>query len=352
MGLIEKTISLISPPDSVVYEKAKTRCDSLLKPQGSLGILENIAARIAAVSGRMRPRVGKKAVVVFASDHGIADEGVSAFPKEVTWQMVHNFLDGGAAVNVLARHAGADVFVVDMGVDFAFPAKCGVISKKISNGTRNFAKGAAMTEEQAIISVESGIETAFDIADKGYEIVAPGDMGIANTASASAVVCAIYGARPEDIVGAGTGLDREGVREKTRIIGNALKKHFPQSHAAPAIEILAKVGGYEIGAMAGMAIGLAARRIPVVVDGFIATAAISLAVSIVPAVREYLFFSHKSAERGHAKTLDLLGVNAPMDFAMRLGEGTGALIMMNVIEAAVDLFNGMATFEGGKVARS
>ncbi len=351
MNLIENTVSSISPPDRAVHEAAMARCDSLLKPRGSLGILEDTAARIAAISGRSRPQVGKKAVVVFASDHGIADEGVSLFPKEVTWQMVLNFLDGGAAVNVLSRRVGADVFVVDMGVDFAFSPEIGVISKKVSNGTRNFAKGAAMTREQAVLSVEGGIETAFDLADKGYELVASGDMGIANTASAAAVVCAFYGARPEDIVGAGTGLGSEGVRRKTRIVGDALKKHFPQGGGA-AIEILAKVGGFEIGAMAGMAMGLAARRIPVVVDGFITTAAICLAVSMAPAVREYLFFSHKSAERGHAKTLEFLGAKAPMDFEMCLGEGTGALMMMGVIEAATDLFNGMATFDSGKVVRS
>lgn len=349
MGLIERTVSSIAAPDSAAYERARGRCDSLIKPPGSLGILEEIAARTAAISGRERPEVKKKAVVVFASDHGIADEGVSPFPRDVTWQMVRNFLDGGAAVNVLARQVGADVFVVDMGVDFDFPNGSGVVSKKISKGTRNFSRTDAMTQSQAVRSIEAGIETAFDLAEKGYQIAAPGDMGIANTASASAVVCARFGVPAEQIVGRGAGLDSDGLIKKTGIVKNALKKHFPRK-AASAIEILGKVGGYEIGAIAGMAIGLAARRVPVVVDGFTATAGICLATAIAPAVSRYLFFSHQSAEKGHSKTLEFLRARAPMDFGMRLGEATGALLMMTVIEAAVNLFNEMATFESGMVS--
>ncbi len=350
MGLIERTVSSIVSPDRAVYEKALKRCDSLVKPPGSLGILEEIAAKTAAISGKKRPGVKKKAVVVFASDHGVAGEGVSAFPKDVTWQMVRNFLDGGAAVNVLARHAGADVFVVDMGVDFDFPDKSGVISKKISRGTRNFAKTSAMTKRQAERSVEAGIETAFDLAERGYEIAAPGDMGIANTASASAVVCARFGVSPGEIVGSGTGLDSDGLDKKVSVVTNALNKHFPPGADRSAVNILRKVGGYEIGAIAGMAVGLAARGMPVVVDGFTATAGICLATAIAPAVDGYLFFSHKSAEKGHSKTLELLGAEARMDFGMRLGEATGAVIMMNVIEAAVRIFNEMATFESAGVS--
>lgn len=349
MDLIEKAVSGISPPDRAVYEEALARCDSLIKPPGSLGILEDIAARVAAITGRPRPKVGKKAVVVFAADHGVAAEGVSAFPKEVTRQMVQNFLDGGAAVNVLARRFRADVFVVDAGVDFDFPTRCGVISKKVSKGTRNFARGAAMTRAQAVRSVEAGIETAFELSANGYALAAAGDMGIANTASASAVVCACFGLSPADVVGRGTGLDSAGLKKKTAVVSAALKKHFP-SRAKKPVDILRKVGGFEIGAMSGMALGLAARRIPFVVDGFTATAGAALARAIAPAVEDYLFFSHKSAEKGHARVLKELGANAPMDFGMRLGEGTGALMMISVIEAALDLFNRMATFESGKVS--
>ncbi|WP_462137057.1 nicotinate-nucleotide--dimethylbenzimidazole phosphoribosyltransferase [Candidatus Mycalebacterium sp.] len=349
MGLLEKAVSTISPPDRAIYDKALARCDSLIKPPGSLGILEDIAARMAAISSKPRPGVGKKAVVVFAADHGVAAEGVSAFPKEVTRQMVQNFLDGGAAVNVLARRVGADVFAVDVGVDFDFPVRSGVISKKVSKGTRNFARGAAMTRAQAVMSVEAGIGTAFELAEKGYSLAVPGDMGIANTTSASAVMCACLGLSPTDIVGSGTGVDSAGLKKKTAVVSAALKKHFP-SRAKDPIDILRKVGGYEIGAIAGMTIGLAARRIPVVVDGFVATAGTVLARTIAPAVADYLFFSHKSAEKGHAGVLKALGVKAPMDFGMCLGEGTGGLIMISVIEAALDLFNRMATFEKGKVS--
>ncbi len=349
--MIKTTVSSIVPPDSSIYKKALERCDSLIKPIGSLGLLEDTAVRVAAVSGKLRPRVRKKAVVVFASDHGVASEGVSAFPPEVTPQMVWNFINGGAAVNVLARHVGADVFTVDVGVNFDFPEDCGVISKKISKGTRNFARAAAMTKRHAIMSVEAGIETAFELAEKGYEIAAPGDMGIANTTSAAAVICACYGVAPQTIVGAGTGVGNRGVKNKTAVVSRALEKHFSGERPG-AFQILRKVGGYEIGAITGMVIGLAARRIPVVVDGFVVTAAVCLACAIAPAVKDYLFFSHKSAEKGHRKTLDFLGASAPLDLGMRLGEGTGALIMISIIEAAVKLFNGMATFEKGGVSRS
>lgn len=355
MGLIEETASAVSPPDRRVYEKALRRCDTLTKPPGSLGVLEETAARIAAITGRDRPRAQKKAVAVFAADHGVAQEGVSAFPKEVTRQMVNNFLSGGAAVNVLARLVGADVFIVDAGVDFDFPSGGGVISRKTAKGTRNFAKRAAMTREQAVGSVEAGIETAFEIADGGYQIAAPGDMGIGNTTSAAAVICASYGVSPKDITGAGTGLGPAGVREKTGVVSRALEKHFPGFPDVPrpdALEILRKVGGFEIGAAAGMMVGLAARRIPVVADGFVIASAVCLAVSLCPAVAEYLFFSHKSSEKGHAKTLRLLGKTAPMDLGMRLGEGTGALIMFPVIDAALALFNRMATFESAGVSRA
>ncbi len=351
MKLIEKAVSSIAAPDPDAYKRAAVRCDSLIKPPGSLGALEDIAARICAVTGRARPSVGKKAVVIFAGDHGIEAEGVSAFPKEVTRQMVGNFLSGGAAASVLARHAGADIFVVDAGVDFDFPRSSGVISKKVAKGTRNFLKSPAMTKKQAAAAVEAGIEVAFDLADKGCQMAAPGDMGIANTSAAAAVVCATFGVSPEQIVGAGAGLSRPGVEKKTRVVARALKKHFPSGSPAPAMDVLAKVGGFEIGAIAGMAIGLAARRIPVVVDGFISTAGMCLALGIAPAARDYLFFSHKSSERGHAKTLNLLGARARMDFGMRLGEGTGALIMFSVIEGAVKLFNRMATFESAGVSK-
>ena len=352
MPLIEETVAAVSPTDRDLYEKALRRCDNLVKPPGSLGILEDTAARIAAITERAKPRATKKAVAVFAADHGVASEGVSAFPKEVTRQMVSGFLDGGAAVNILARGAGADVFVIDVGVDFDFPRGSGVISKKTAKGTRNFARGPSMTRGQAEMSVEAGIETALKIADEGYHMAAPGDMGIANTASAAAVVCASFGVAPEDIVGAGTGLGREGVKRKATVVSRALKRHFPAGASAAPMEILRKVGGFEIGAMAGMLIGLAARRVPAVVDGFVATSAVCLAQAMCPAVSDYLFFSHTSAEKGHAKTLKLLGKTAPMNLGMRLGEGTGALLMFPVIESAVALFNRMATFNDAGVSRS
>lgn len=349
MGLIESAVSSIVPPDRAIYERALRRSDSLTKPPGSLGMLEDAAARVAAISRREPPSVEKKAVVVFAADHGVADENVSAFPKEVTRQMVGNFLGGGAAVNILARHAGADLFVVDMGVDHDFPDGSAVVSKKISKGTRNFAKGRAMTEREAVRSIEAGIETAFDLADRGYEIAAPGDMGIANTTSAAAVVCARFGVSPEEIVGAGSGVGADGIARKTAVVKAALDRHFPRGGGS-AVDILGAVGGYEIGAMTGMMLGLAARRVPAVVDGFVATAGACLAAAIAPEAFGYMFFSHKSAEKGHRKTLEILGAEAPMDLGMRLGEATGALIMMTVIEAAVKLFNGMATFESGGVS--
>jgi nicotinate-nucleotide--dimethylbenzimidazole phosphoribosyltransferase len=329
-------------------QKAQAKLDDLTKPQGSLGRLEELAKQIVSIKCDINPKIGKKAIIVMAADHGVVDEGVSAYPKEVTTQMVYNFLSGGAAINVLARHIEADVFVVDIGVAADFKENSSLIQKKIDYGTKNMAKGAAMTKEQAIKSLEAGIEVAKNMIEKGYDILATGDMGIGNTTASSAVASVICKTDVGDVTGLGTGIDKKGLENKINIIKKAISLNNPD--ACDGIDVLSKVGGFEIGGIAGIILGCAACKVPVVIDGFISGAGALIAYTIAPDSVNYMIPSHSSVERGHKIILDKLGIKALLDFDMRLGEGTGAALGISIVEASVKILNEMATFSRAGVS--
>lgn len=341
-------IPAIPAPNEIIARQARQRQNQLTKPTGSLGRLEDLSIQIASIQGKIKPDVSRKAVVVMAGDHGVTHEGVSAYPADVTPQMVHNFLTGGAAINVLARQAGARVSVVDMGVAADFPSGCGVIDRKIAYGTMNMASGPAMTRQQAEKSLKFGMEIAWAEIDRGLDLIATGDMGIGNTTPSSAIAAVFTGEPVSRVTGRGTGLDDRGWETKVAIIEKAIQLNQPDKN--DPIDVLAKVGGFEIGGLTGLVIGAASRGIPVVVDGFISTAAALLAFELAPAIQPYLIAAHRSVEAGQRAMLDKLGIEPLMDFNMRLGEGTGAVLAFHIIEAAVRILNEMSTFESAGVS--
>ncbi len=342
MSKLEQTLSSIKPINPSFYEKAQKRLDSLTKPQGSLGRLEEFAAKMVAITERMEPIVHKKAIFTFAGDHGVAEEGVSAFPKEVTPQMVLNFLRGGAGINVLARHAGVDVVVIDIGVDYDFGNTDGLVHKKIIRGTKNIRKGPAMTRQETVQCMEVGIELAEEYARKGYHIFGTGEMGIANTTPSSAIAAVFSKRTVEEVTGRGTGISDDAFKNKVRVIEDAIKINKP--NPKNPLDVLAKLGGAEIAGIAGIVLGAAANRIPVVIDGFISTAGALIACEIEPKVKEYIFAAHTSVERGHWIMLERMDLKPILNLNMRLGEGTGAALGMSMIEAGVKIYNEMATF--------
>jgi nicotinate-nucleotide--dimethylbenzimidazole phosphoribosyltransferase len=344
---LDETLKQIWPLDRCRESAAQQCLDSLTKPQGSLGRIEELARRIAVIQGTVPPRLGRKLLFIFAADHGITEEGVSAYPREVTAQMTDNLLKGGAAINVLARHYGVDAEVVDVGVDYEFAAPGGLRNYKIRRGTANFAHGPAMTRNEAVRSVELGIELVRETAAESIFLLGAGDMGIGNTSSATAILCALTGAAPADVVGRGTGIDDATLARKVAAIEKGLEVN--RADANDPIDVLAKVGGLEIGAMTGVILGAAALRVPMVLDGFISGAAALLAHRLSADVRDFLFASHLSAEIGHAMMLDELKLVPVLDLQMRLGEGTGACLLMGLIEAAVKIMSEMATFESARV---
>lgn len=341
MTLLESALKEIKPVDPALIAKAQERLDMLTKPKDSLGRLEEFARRFVAITGNTRPVVKKKVIFTFAGDHGVAEEGVSAFPKEVTPQMVLNFLRGGAGINVLARHAGVEVAVVDIGVDFDFNGAKGLIHKKIVRGTRNIRKGPAMTRDEAVKCLEAGIMLAREYAEDGA-IFGTGEMGIANTTPSSAIIAAFSGASVEEVTGRGTGIDDERLKNKINVIKDALSVNKPDPK--DPVDVLAKVGGAEIGGIAGLIIGAASRRIPIVIDGFISTAGALVAYEMNPDIRDYLFAAHNSVEKGHKVMLERMNLRPFIDLDLRLGEGTGAAIGISLVEAAVKVYNEMATF--------
>jgi len=339
---LKQLIGRIEPLDERAMSAAQHRQNTLTKPPGSLGRLETLSIQLAGMRGQERPKFKHKAVIVMAADHGVTAEGVSAYPAEVTPQMVQNFLHGGAAINALARTAGARVVVVDMGVAAELPPHAGLISRKIGLGTANIARSPAMSQEQALQSVLAGAEVVLDESRKGLDVVALGDMGIGNTTPSAAVACAILGTAPEAIVGRGTGVDEAGLLRKRRVVQQALDVNRPNPH--DGLDVLAKVGGFEIGGLVGVIIAAAGRRIPVVLDGFITTAAALIAVQLAPGVRPYLIASHCSEEEGHGRMLAHLKVQPLFNYGLRLGEGSGAALALPVIEAAARVLDEMATF--------
>ena len=348
MAKLDETIQRIGPLDEAAMEKARARQDSLTKPRGSLGRLEELATQLAGIQGRPIPRVERKAVITMAADHGVAREGVSAYPVEVTGQMVANFLAGGAAINVLARQAGARVVVVDMGVAVDLPAHSGLIDRKIGRGTRSLTRGPAMDRDEAIRAVEVGIEIVEAEIERGLDVVATGDMGIGNTTPSSALVAVLVGADVRAATGRGTGVDDAGLERKIEAIRRGIAVNRPDP--ADPLDVLNKLGGFEIAGLVGVILGAAASRTAVVVDGFISGAAALVAAGLAPAVRPYLIAGHRSVEAGHSLALQHLGLRPLLDLEMRLGEGTGAVLAMGILEAAALILAEMATFADASVS--
>ena len=347
-SFIAQVCRQIQPVDKAWLSTARERQLTLTKPPGSLGRLEEIANRVAAIQRTATPVVTKKRIYVVAGDHGVTIEGVSAYPREVTPQMVDNFLRGGAAINVLGRAGGIEVRVVDAGVDADLSDRAELIHAKVVRGTANFAVGPAMTRVEAEACLEKGIELAQAAANDGVNLLGIGEMGIGNTTSASAITAVLLSCDPEIVTGRGTGVDDKGLAHKIVVIRRGIETNKPD--ATDAIDILAKVGGAEIGVMAGLVLGAAANHLPVVADGFISTAAAALALTLQPNARDYLFNGHRSAERGHKVLIDFIGEQPLLDLSMRLGEGTGAALAMNIIEGAVKLLSEMATFTDAGVS--
>jgi nicotinate-nucleotide--dimethylbenzimidazole phosphoribosyltransferase len=340
--------SSISAVNGALAKEAQTRLDDLTKPIGSLGRLEEFARRIVSITGNKMPVLDKKVIFTFAGDHGIANEGVSAYPKEVTPQMVFNFLRGGAGINVLGRHAGAEVVVVDIGVDHDFGNVAGLVSKKVVRGTANMYKGPAMTREQAKQCIQVGIELGREYAKKGYRIFGTGDMGIGNTTPSSAIASVFTGTPVCDVTGRGTGINDEAFKRKIAIIEQCIATNRPDPK--DPIDVLAKVGGAEIGGIAGVILGAASERIPVVVDGFISTAGAMIAYEIEPKTADYMFAAHSSVEIGQKCMLKKMGLSPILDLNLRLGEGTGAALAITMIEAATKIYREMATFSEAGVS--
>jgi len=347
------TINRIEAIDNSLAEETQKRLDNLTKPQGSLGRLEELAKQMVAITKKENPPVRNKVIFTMAGDHGITEEGVSAFPKEVTPQMVYNFIKGGAGINVLANHVGARVVIVDMGVACDLEPHPELVIKKVGYGTKNMALGPAMTREEAVRSIENGIEIfeeEFSSSDgkKRIDIVGTGDMGIGNTTASSAIASVVTGKSVEDMTGRGTGIDDKGLSSKIALIKKAINVNEPD--AEDAIDILSKVGGFEIGGLAGVILAAASRRVPVVIDGFISGAAALIAYKIEPKVKDYMIAAHYSVEIGHRAVLDHLGLKGLLDFDFRLGEGTGAALAMSVVEASVRILTEMATFQDANVS--
>jgi nicotinate-nucleotide--dimethylbenzimidazole phosphoribosyltransferase len=349
MSELARLLGAIAPPARDGESAARRHLDSLTKPPGSLGRLEEIALRLAVLRGRT-PQVARPVIFTFAADHGVVTEGVSAYPQVVTAQMVENFVRGGAAVNVLARQAGARVVVADFGVASPLGRSPDLIECPIGPGTANIAAGPAMTREQATRAIETGARLAADAIDAGADLLATGEMGIGNTTTASAITAAITGATPEQVTGRGTGVDDATLARKVAVVRRALEANRPDPR--DGLDVLAKVGGFEIGGLVGVILAGAARRVPVALDGFIAGAAALLAVTLAPASRHALFASHRSAERGHARALEHLGLEPYLDLGLRLGEGTGAALFIHLARAAALVWSEMATFKAAGVTES
>jgi len=337
----------IAPPAADRAPRAQRHLDSLTKPPGSLGRLEELARRLVEIRGGASPAVERPVIFTFAGDHGVVEEGVSAYPQVVTAQMVENFLRGGAGVNVLARQAGAQVVVADLGVATPLSARAGLVSRRVADGTRNIARGPAMTREQAVAAIEVGAELAEAAIADGADLLGLGEMGIGNTTAASAVTAAITEAPVEAVTGRGTGIDDATWRRKVEVVGRALARNRPDR--ADGLDVLASVGGFEIGGLVGVLLAGAAHRVPVALDGFVSTAAGLIGVAIAPAARHFLFASHRSVEPGHAAALGHLGLEPYLDLGMRLGEGTGAALFVHLARAAARIYTDMATFKSAGV---
>jgi nicotinate-nucleotide--dimethylbenzimidazole phosphoribosyltransferase len=350
MQRLNAILDVIRPIDRTLLQQARERLDRMAIPRGSLGRLEECAQRVAGIRGTLTPSLGKKAIAVFAGDHGVVEEGVSVFASEVTPQMVYNFVRGGAGINVLARQVGAEVVVVDVGVAVDLQPQDGLVIRKVAHGTRNMRKAPAMTGDEALRALFTGVEIAQDLASQQVTLIGTGDMGIGNTTASSAIAAVLTGHAVEEVTGRGTGVDDVMLRHKAVVISDAIALHQPDP--ANPLDVLAKVGGLEIAGIAGFIIGAVFNRIPVVIDGFISGAAALVAVSLNQDIREYLFAGHRSAEAGHRIILEWLGLKPLLDLSMRLGEGTGAALGMFVIESGIRALREVLTFEEAGVKKA
>ncbi|ADW17231.1 nicotinate-nucleotide/dimethylbenzimidazole phosphoribosyltransferase [Desulfobulbus propionicus DSM 2032] len=350
VSFLDATLRKVYPQDFEYRQLAEERLEQLTMPRWALGDLLDLAVDLAGMTRSLRPPVARKKVVIMVGDHGVTAEGVSKYPPEVTAQMVRNFVRGGAGINALARQAGAGVCVVDVGArdDFADLVREGAImAKKIGHGTANMVYGPAMTRTHAVMAVEAGIEVANALAAE-VDVLGAGEMGIGNTTPSTAIAAVFTGRKVAELTGRGTGIDDIQLANKIAVIEKALTRNKP--NAKDGLDVLAKVGGFEIGAIAGLILGAAAHRKPVIVDGFISTAGAMIASSLEPFVRDYLICAHRSAEPGHGALLDALRLRPLLDLNLRLGEGSGAALAMNVVEAAVAILTEMATFAEAGVA--
>lgn len=345
---LDEVLARIQPVDLAIAAQTQARLDRLTKPLGSLGRLEDTARRYASITGQLKPNVPRGVVFTFAADHGVAAEGVSAYPREVTPQMVLNFLRGGAGVNVLARHVGVEVRVVDIGVAYDFGSAPGLIQKKVMPGTNNLLVEPAMSREQAMEALQVGIDLAVEAGREGIGLIGTGEMGIGNTTPSAAMTAVMTGRSVAEVTGRGTGIDDAGHAHKVAVIQQALERHRP--NRSDPLEVLTQVGGLEIAGLTGLILGAAAERTPVVLDGFIAGAAALIAVGMQPLCRDYLIASHRSVERGHQAILEDLGLKPLLDLELRLGEGTGACLGMSLVQASIKILTEMATFEEAGVS--
>lgn len=348
MTLLEKTINGIKQVDIDPSGKIREYMDKFAIPRGSLGRLEELAIVYVSITGDFGRVIKNKVIFTMAGDHGVAEEGVSAFPQEVTMQMVGNFLKKGAAVNILADHVGAKVVVVDCGVKGDLEPRPGFKIKKIAHGTANMTKGPAMSRDDAVKSIEAGIEVFNEEAENGIDIIGTGDMGIANTTPSSAIIAALDGIDPAIVTGRGTGIDDAALLNKINVVKKALEINKPDP--SDPIDVLAKVGGYEIGAIAGLCLASACRGVPIVMDGFVSTAGAYIACRLEPKVINYIISAHKSDEKGHMVFLDKMKKTHLLDLNMRLGEGTGAALAIGLVDAGMKLFTNMASFSKANVS--
>jgi nicotinate-nucleotide--dimethylbenzimidazole phosphoribosyltransferase len=348
-GMIDSTIAKMGSLDRTFMAEAQARHDTLTKPRGSLGRLEELSIQLSGIQCKPIPQIKRKAIVTMAGDHGVVAEAVGNWPQEVTAQMVANFLRGGAGINVIARQIGARVVVVDMGIAGKMEDDPRLVSRKIAWGTRDIASGPAMTREQAIKAIETGIQVVADEVTNGLDIVGTGDMGIGNT-TASSAICTVMTGRPAgEVTGRGTGIDDKQLAHKVAIVNKALTVNHPDP--GRPLEVLAKLGGFEIGGLVGVMLGGAANRIPVVIDGFISGAAALIGTSLAPALKDFLIAAHVSAEAGHRMLLKHLGLEPLLDLEMRLGEGTGAALGIFLCETAARILSEMATFTEANVSK-
>ena len=348
MSLLEQLVQAVEEPDQELAPRVQARLDDLTKPPGSMGRLEELVRWLCLARGSLELEQPRPAVAVFAADHGVALSGVSPYPREVTAQMVLNFLAGGACINALAGQAGAVVKVVDVGVDADFEDPTGLVQAKVARGTANFLEGPAMTGEECLQALEVGARVAGDLVDEGHDLLVPGDMGIGNTTASSALAAVFTGQPPERVTGRGTGLDDQGLARKVEVIKQALDRHRPDP--ARPLEVLQCLGGLEIAAICGFVLAAAGRRVPVILDGLISVAGAMVASRLCPAVGAYLQAGHASVEVGQGAMLAEMGLRPLLDLDLRLGDGTGGALALGLVRSAVAMYNQMATFASAGVS--